>query len=112
MFCPELRRIWARIQGVGSLAYRDIRDFPQRRRRVYRQASKERLGGFLHLNPKPAALAEGGRLISRSALYKMKTGVLLSPESNRNHLPHTNGSQKMIWGYPSTRIAFFLGVPG
>jgi len=28
MFCPELRRIWARIQGVGSFAYQDMRDFP------------------------------------------------------------------------------------
>jgi hypothetical protein len=29
MFCSELRRIWARFQGVENFAYQDLLDFPQ-----------------------------------------------------------------------------------
>ena len=42
MFCPEWRRMWPRIQGAGSGAYRNIRCFPQHRRRGQRQASLDK----------------------------------------------------------------------
>jgi hypothetical protein len=42
MFCPERRRMWPRIQGAESGAYRNIRCFPQHRRRGRRQAGLDK----------------------------------------------------------------------